>query len=165
MIFVTNFSNCIAQLTHAHDSGTCQTHLWTVSTEFQMYLVTPLFAWLYCRSARAGVASALLVVAAALAWAALRREIPAAFRRVISARAGVARAPCSGLARCASLLQAPVETAVLGDLKALAGVIRYVKATASARWVCARCSTPWWLGWATPRWATRRRTARRAASW
>ena len=43
LVFITDFGTCLPW-----DGG--QEHLWTVSTEFQMYLITPLFVWAFLYS-------------------------------------------------------------------------------------------------------------------
>ena len=55
LVFVTNLSNCFGL-------KSCQEHLWTVSTEFQMYLITPLFVRVYLYSERLGYLSASALV-------------------------------------------------------------------------------------------------------
>ena len=74
LVFATNFGECIAydlytETDEYDDTGTCQDHLWTVSTEFQMYLVTPAFARLYLWREDAGMLAAALAGAGATAWA------------------------------------------------------------------------------------------------
>ena len=46
----------------------CQGHLWTVSTEWQLYFVTPLLVSLYLRRPRTGITAVLLCTAAANAF-------------------------------------------------------------------------------------------------
>ena len=68
LVFFTNFSVCYSKDHGAGTPYTCQDHLWTVSTEFQMYLVTPVFARLFVWHEAAGFASVLAALGAATWW-------------------------------------------------------------------------------------------------
>ena len=62
LVFVTDFGSCIPGM----DGG--QEHLWTVSTEFQIYLITPLFVHVFLRSERLGELCVLAVIACTLVF-------------------------------------------------------------------------------------------------
>ena len=64
LVFLTNVEACLGV------GSTCEDHLWTVSTEWQMYLVTPLFVFAFLRDHRLGFAlvGACFAVCLAAAW-------------------------------------------------------------------------------------------------
>jgi peptidoglycan/LPS O-acetylase OafA/YrhL len=59
LVFITNLVTCVSD-----EGEVCQTHLWTVSTEFQMYLFTPFVAYVFVQNNSGGILLAIGILVA-----------------------------------------------------------------------------------------------------